>query len=206
MSVLVKKSFLTGLIVFLLTIFWGSLGFTALYRHLPTSLEWILSFLSPFAFSLGMAQLLHLDYDLNSNAFPYPSDDSKLIIATNFMLAFDLFFYVALTIYFEKILPNEHGHEYPPLFFLKPSFWSRQHKADHVALEDEIDSNPSSNDSFEPMPPEFHGKEAIRIRNVTKEYKGKPDKIEALKDLVFDIYEGQITAILVTVVLENQHC
>uniref|UniRef100_A0A8C0LKL6 ATP binding cassette subfamily A member 8 n=1 Tax=Canis lupus dingo TaxID=286419 RepID=A0A8C0LKL6_CANLU len=196
MSVLVKKSFLTGLIVFLLTIFWGSLGFTALYRHLPTSLEWILSFLSPFAFSLGMAQLLHLDYDLNSNAFPYPSDDSKLIIATNFMLAFDLFFYVALTIYFEKILPNEHGHEYPPLFFLKPSFWSRQHKADHVALEDEIDSNPSSNDSFEPMPPEFHGKEAIRIRNVTKEYKGKPDKIEALKDLVFDIYEGQITAIL----------
>uniref|UniRef100_A0A8C0LGE1 ATP binding cassette subfamily A member 8 n=1 Tax=Canis lupus dingo TaxID=286419 RepID=A0A8C0LGE1_CANLU len=161
MSVLVKKSFLTGLIVFLLTIFWGSLGFTALYRHLPTSLEWILSFLSPFAFSLGMAQLLHLDYDLNSNAFPYPSDDSKLIIATNFMLAFDLFFYVALTIYFEKILPNEHGHEYPPLFFLKPSFWSRQHKADHVALEDEIDSNPSSNDSFEPMPPEFHGKEAI---------------------------------------------
>ncbi|XP_073739306.1 ABC-type organic anion transporter ABCA8-like isoform X3 [Callorhinus ursinus] len=196
MSVLVKKSFLTGLVMFLLTVFWGSLGFTALYRQLPTSLEWILSFLSPFAFMLGMAQLLRTDYDLNSSAFPNPSDYSNLIIATNFMLAFDLFFYVALTIYFEKILPNEYGHGYPPLFFLKSSFWSRQQKADHVVLEDEIDSNPLSNDSFEPMPPEFHGKEAIRIRNVTKEYKGKPDKIEALKDLVFDIYEGQITAIL----------
>ncbi|XP_034496532.1 ATP-binding cassette sub-family A member 8 isoform X2 [Ailuropoda melanoleuca] len=196
MSVLVKKSFLTGLVVFLLTVFWGSLGFTVLYRQLPTSLEWILSFLSPFAFMLGMAQLLRLDYDLNSNAFPNPSDYTNLIIATNFMLAFDLFFYVALTIYFEKILPNEYGHGYPLLFFLKSSFWSQKQKVDRVVLEDEIDSDPSSNDSFEPMPPEFHGKEAIRIRNVTKEYKGKPDKIEALKDLVFDIYEGQITAIL----------
>jgi ATP-binding cassette subfamily A (ABC1) protein 8 len=57
MSVLVKKSFLTGLLVFLLTVFWGSLGFMALYRYLPVSLEWILSFLSPFAFMLGMAQV-----------------------------------------------------------------------------------------------------------------------------------------------------
>ncbi|XP_014928146.2 ABC-type organic anion transporter ABCA8 isoform X1 [Acinonyx jubatus] len=196
MSVLVKKSFLTGLVVFLLTVFWGSLGFTALYRHLPTSLEWILSFLSPFAFTLGMAQLLRLENDLNSNAFPDPSDYSNLIVATNFMLAFDLFLYMALTIYFEKILPNKYGHQYPPLFFLKSSFWSRQPKADCVALEDEIHSDPSSNDSFEPVSPEFHGKEAIRIRNVTKEYKGKSGKIEALKGLVLDIYEGQITAIL----------
>ncbi|XP_039085745.1 ATP-binding cassette sub-family A member 8 [Hyaena hyaena] len=196
MSVLVKKSFLTGLVVFLLTTFWGSLGFMALYRHLPTSLEWILSFLSPFAFTLGMAQLLRFENDLNSNAFPDPSHYSNLIIATNFMLAFDLFLYVALTIYFEKVLPNEYGHQYTPLFFLKSSFWSRQPKTDCVDLEDEINSNPSSDDSFEPVSPEFHGKEAVRIRNVTKEYKGKAGKIEALKDLVFDIYEGQITAIL----------
>uniref|UniRef100_M3YSL9 ATP binding cassette subfamily A member 8 n=1 Tax=Mustela putorius furo TaxID=9669 RepID=M3YSL9_MUSPF len=199
MSVLVKKSFLTGLVVFLLTVFWGSLGFTALYRQLPTSLEWILSFLSPFAFTLGMAQLLRLDYDLNSNAFPNPSDYSNLIIATNFMLAFDLLFYMALTIYFEKILPNEYGHGYPPFFFLKSSFWSRQQKADHVVLEDEIDSDPSSNDSFEPVSPEFHGKEAIRIKPNTQKFqvqKLKPGICTLIKDLVFDIYEGQITAIL----------
>ncbi|KAI6049868.1 ABC-type organic anion transporter ABCA8 isoform X2 [Marmota monax] len=196
MSVLVKKSFLTSLVVFLLTVFWGSLGFTALYRYLPVSLEWIFSFLSPFAFTLGMSQLLHLDYDVNSNAFLDAPVSSNLIIATHFMLAFDTFLYLALMMYFEKILPNEFGHQHSPLFFLKSSFWSRQQKADHVILEDKIDSSPSSNDSFEPVSPEFHGKEAIRIRNITKEYKGKPDKIEALKDLVLDIYEGQITAIL----------
>ncbi|EPY72734.1 hypothetical protein CB1_092430001 [Camelus ferus] len=140
----------------------------------------------------GLSLLLHLDYDLNSNAFLNPSDSSNLIIATNFMLVFDIFFYLALAIYFEKILPNEYGHRYSPLFFLKSSFWSRQRRADHVALEDEIDSNPSSNDAFEPMSPEFHGKEAIRIRNVTKEYKGKPDKIEALKGSV-TIYNNKLS-------------
>ncbi|XP_077019793.1 ABC-type organic anion transporter ABCA8-like isoform X2 [Tamandua tetradactyla] len=196
MSVLVRKPFLTGLVVFLLTVFWGSLGFTALYRHLPVSLEWILSFLSPFAFTLGMTQLLRMDYDLNSNAFPAPSDSSYLILATHFMLALDILLYLTLAIYFEKVLPSKYGRHYSPLFFLKSSFWSRQQKADHEAFEDEIDSNPSSNDAFEPVSSEFRGKEAIRIRNVTKEYKGKPDKIEALKDLVFEIYEGQITAIL----------
>ncbi|XP_014391694.1 PREDICTED: ATP-binding cassette sub-family A member 8 [Myotis brandtii] len=165
MSVLIKKRFLTGLVVSLLTVFWGSLGFTVLYRHLPASLEWILGFLSPFAFMLGMTQVRsHLITYLTQNLSPGHID--------------------------------EYEHQYSPLFFLKSSFWSRQRNADHVALEDEIYSDPSSNDSFEPVSPEFHGKEAIRIRNVTKEYKGKPDKIEALKDLAFDIYEGQITAIL----------
>lgn len=57
MSVLLKKPFLTGLAVFLLTIFWGSLGFTALYKHLPAFMEWSLCFLSPFAFTTGMAQV-----------------------------------------------------------------------------------------------------------------------------------------------------
>ncbi|XP_006872353.1 PREDICTED: ATP-binding cassette sub-family A member 8 isoform X2 [Chrysochloris asiatica] len=195
-SVLVKKPFLTGLIVFLLTVLWGSVGFAALYRHLPASLEWTLSIFSPFAFTLGMAQLLREDYDLNSNAFSGSEDSSNLIIATHFMLVFDMFLYLALMIYFEYILPNEYGHRRSPLFFLKSSPCSQQQKAAHMTLEDEVDSNPSSNDSFEPVCTEFHGKEAIRIRNVTKEYKGKSENIEALKDLTLDIYEGQITAIL----------
>uniref|UniRef100_A0A5F9D4K1 ATP binding cassette subfamily A member 8 n=1 Tax=Oryctolagus cuniculus TaxID=9986 RepID=A0A5F9D4K1_RABIT len=193
MSVLVKKSFLTGLVVFLLTVVWGSLGFTALYRQLPASLEWILSLFSPFAFTLGMTQLLHMDYDLNSNADSM--SDSNIIILTIFMLFFDSFLYLTLMFYFEKILPNEYGRRRSPLFFLKCSFSSQQNTADHEVLENEIEYD-SSNDSFEPISPEFHGKEAIRIRNITKEYIGKPKRIEALKDLVFDIYEGQITAIL----------
>ncbi|XP_031208330.1 ATP-binding cassette sub-family A member 8-B isoform X2 [Mastomys coucha] len=196
MSVLVRKSVLTGLTVFLLAIFWGGLGFTALYRYLPAPLEWTLSLFSPFAFTLGMTQLLRVDYDLNSNTPPDPASGLNLIIATNFMLVFDAVLYLVLMMYFEKVLPNEYGHQHSPLFFLKSSFWLRTRKPAHVILEDELDSIPSSDGSFEPVSPEFHGKESIRIRNISKEYKGKPNKIEALKDLTLDIYEGQITAVL----------
>uniref|UniRef100_A0A8C9KJ39 ATP binding cassette subfamily A member 9 n=1 Tax=Panthera tigris altaica TaxID=74533 RepID=A0A8C9KJ39_PANTA len=197
MSVLIKKPFLTGLVVFLLTVFWGSLGFTALYRDLPAFLEWTLCLLSPFAFTVGMAQLIHLDYDVNSNVHLDSSDNPYLIIATLFMLLFDALLYLALTLYFDKILPSEYGHRRSPWFFLKSSFWFLHQRADHVALENETDSDSSPNDSFEPVSPEFHGKEAIRIRNLKKEYrKGNHEKVEALKGLVFDIYEGQITALL----------
>ncbi|XP_006886316.1 PREDICTED: ATP-binding cassette sub-family A member 9-like [Elephantulus edwardii] len=195
MSVLIKKPFLTGLAMFLLTVLWGTLGFTALYRHLPAFLEWTLCLLSPFAFTAGMAQLIHSDYDVNSNAHLGSSSDSHLVIAILFMLAFDALLYMAMALYFDKILPNEYGHRHSPLFFLKSSWFPRT-KDDHIALENDIDTDPSSNSSFEPVSPEFHGKEAIRIRNLKKEYKGKHGKVQALKGLTFDIYEGQITALL----------
>ncbi|ELK12425.1 ATP-binding cassette sub-family A member 9 [Pteropus alecto] len=197
MSVLVKKPFLSGLVVYLLTVCWGSLGFTALYRHLPAFLEWTLCLLSPFAFTAGMAQLLHLDYDVNANIHLDSSNNLNLIIAILFMLVFDTLLYLVLTLYFDKILPTEYGRRRSPCFFLKSSFWFQHQKVDHVALENELDLDPSSNDAFEPVPPEFRGKEAIRIKNLKKEYKkGKNERVEALKGLVFDIYEGQITALL----------
>ncbi|XP_006970522.1 ABC-type organic anion transporter ABCA8A-like isoform X3 [Peromyscus maniculatus bairdii] len=194
MSVLLRKLFLTDFVVFFLTVFSGSLGFTALYRYLPVSLEWVLSLLSPFAFMLGMAQLLHLDYDVNSNA--NPQGNPNLIIATIFMLFFDSVFYLILTFYFEKVLPNEYGRRHPPLFFLKSSFWSQQNQADQIALDNETADYEFSDDLFEPVSTEFHGKEAIRIRSLTKEYIEKSKRTEALKDLALDIYKGQITAIL----------
>ncbi|XP_023569656.1 ATP-binding cassette sub-family A member 9 isoform X4 [Octodon degus] len=184
MSVLIKKPHLTGLAIFLLIIFWGSLGFTALYRHLPVFLEWILCLLSPFAFTAGMAQIIHLDYDVNSNVHLDASNNSYTIIATFFVLVFDSLLYLALTVYLDKILPTKYGHRHSAMFCLKSSFWCQNKKTNHVALEDETDSDPSSNDSFEPVSAEFHGKEAIRIQNLKKEYKGQREKVEALKGSV----------------------
>lgn len=162
MSVLIKKPLLTGLVIFLLIVFWGSLGFTALYRHLPAFLEWSLCLLSPFAFTAGMAQLIHLDYDVCSNAHLDSPNNPYLVAATLFMLVFDAFLYLMLTLYFDKILPTEYGHQNSPLFFLKSSFWFQHQRANHVVRENEIDSDHFSDDSFEAVSPEFHGKEAIR--------------------------------------------
>ncbi|XP_043820045.1 ATP-binding cassette sub-family A member 9-like isoform X2 [Dromiciops gliroides] len=189
LSVLIKKPVLTGTIALLLTVFWGSLGFASLHRQLPESLEWILCLLNPFAFTHGMIQIMWLDYDMKGVTFHDPTGRSHVLIATIFMLVFDTILYLTLTMYFDKILPNEYGYRYSPLFFLKSR---RQH---HKVLENETSPEYYS-DSFEPVSPEFHGKEAIRIRNIRKEYKGKTEKVEALKGLQLDVYEGQITAIL----------
>uniref|UniRef100_A0A2I3S269 ATP binding cassette subfamily A member 10 n=1 Tax=Pan troglodytes TaxID=9598 RepID=A0A2I3S269_PANTR len=196
MSVLIRKPMLAGLAGFLFTVFWGCLGFTVLYRQLPLSLGWVLSLLSPFAFTAGMAQITHLDNYLSGVIFPDPSGDSYKMIATFFILAFDTLFYLIFTLYFERVLPDKDGHGDSPLFFLKSSFWSKHQNTHHEIFENEINPEHSSDDSFEPVSPEFHGKEAIRIRNVIKEYNGKTGKVEALQGIFFDIYEGQITAIL----------
>ncbi|KAG8505142.1 ATP-binding cassette sub-family A member 6, partial [Galemys pyrenaicus] len=155
MSVLLKKTVLTSLVVFFLTLFWGCMGFTAYYGQLPSSLEWILSICSPFAFTNGMTKIIHLDY---------------------------------------KNTVNGNERRYSPLFFLKSSCFRRQRIGNKVIKEIDLEHPP--NDYFEPVSPEFRGKEAIRIRNVKKEYKGRSGKIEVLKGMFFDIYEGQITAVL----------
>uniref|UniRef100_A0A6P5LJ15 ATP-binding cassette sub-family A member 9-like n=1 Tax=Phascolarctos cinereus TaxID=38626 RepID=A0A6P5LJ15_PHACI len=189
LCVLIKRPVLSGSITLLLIVFWGSLGFASLHRQLPASLEWILCLLSPFAFTHGIIQIVWLDYDLRSVTFYDPTGRSHMLMATIFMLVFDTILYLALTLYFDKILPNEYGYRHSPLFFLKS-----QHQQ-HKVIENETSPEYCS-DSFEPVSPEFHGKEAIRIRNIRKEYKGKTEKVEALKGLQLDIYEGQITAIL----------
>ncbi|XP_058140613.1 ATP-binding cassette sub-family A member 6 isoform X2 [Dasypus novemcinctus] len=197
MSVLLKKTVLTSLIVLLFTLFWGCVGLTALYRQLSSTLEWILSICSPFAFTAGLAQILHLDYKVNGIIFPDPSGDSYMMIATFFILAFDSLLYFVLALYFDRLLPYGSDHRYSPLFFLNSSSCWQHQRTDDKVFENEIDTEHPYGDYFEQVAPEFQGKEAIRIRNVRKEYKGKSGKVEALKaGFIFDIYEGQITAIL----------
>ncbi|GAB5581249.1 ABC-type organic anion transporter ABCA8 isoform X3 [Prionailurus iriomotensis] len=202
LSVLIKKPVLTSLVGFLFTTFWGCLGFTVLYRQLPSSLGWILSLFSPFAFTAGMAQISRMDYYLMGVTFPDPSGESHVMMVTFFMLALDALLYLILMLYFERALPVS-------------SFWSQHRNTHHEVFEDEINPEHHPDDSFELVPLEFHGKEAIRIRNIRKEYDGKPENVEALQGsfhlnmvqrllftfypktgIFLDIYEGQVTAIL----------
>ncbi|XP_054989585.1 ATP-binding cassette sub-family A member 6 [Sorex araneus] len=196
MSVLIKRTALTNLVIFALTIFWGGVGFTVYYRQIPSFLEWILCIFSPFAFIAGMTQIIHQDYDMNGVTFPDPSGYSYKMIATFFVLAFVALLYLVLALYFDKILPYGNKSRYSPLFFLNSSSRFQHQRINHKVIEKEIDTEHPSDDYFEPIPPEYQGKEVIRIRNVKKEYKGKSGKVEALKGLFLDIYEGEITAIL----------
>ncbi|XP_060058625.1 ATP-binding cassette sub-family A member 6 [Erinaceus europaeus] len=195
-TVLLKKTVLTNLVIFLLNLFWGSIGFTVYYRLLPSALVWVMSIFSPFAFSAGLSQIIHTERNMNGVMFPDPSGDSYIMIATYFLLVFDTFFYSVLTLYFDRILPFGDEHHYSPLFFLNSSLCFQNQRAENKVIKKEMDLEYLSDDSFEPLPPEFQGKEAIRIRNVKKEFKEKSGKVEILKGLFCDIYEGQITAIM----------
>ncbi|XP_055264689.1 ATP-binding cassette sub-family A member 10 isoform X3 [Moschus berezovskii] len=196
LCVLIRRPILTGMVGCLFTVFWGCLGFTTLYRQLPSSLGWALCLFSPFAFTAGVAQISHQEYHVSGVVFPDPSGESHAMIVIFFLLAFDTLLYLTLALYFEHILPDENGQRHSPLFFLKSSFWSQHKNPRREVFGGETNSELSCDDSFEPVSPEFHGKEAIRIRNLKKEYEGKPEKVEALQGICLDIYEGQLTAIL----------
>lgn len=88
MSVLFKTTALANLVVFLLTLFSGAVGLILFYTQLPSSVQWILNICSPFAFTAGMTQIIHLDYNLNGITFPDPSGDSYIMIATFFHIGF----------------------------------------------------------------------------------------------------------------------
>uniref|UniRef100_A0A5F8GW21 ABC transporter domain-containing protein n=1 Tax=Monodelphis domestica TaxID=13616 RepID=A0A5F8GW21_MONDO len=194
LSVLLKKPVLTGLTTFLLTLFWGGLGFILLYQQLPPYLEWILSLLSPFAFIFGMIQA-QFNHPLLNKAF-LDSHILNLCITYQFIL-YSAYSTCCIELNICLISLGEYGRQHSPLFFLKSSFWYSYDRADNQIVENETNSTSTyCSDSFESVPPEFHGKEAIRIRNVKKEYKRKSEKVEALRDFQLDIYEGQITAIL----------
>uniref|UniRef100_A0A8D0H9C9 ABC transporter domain-containing protein n=1 Tax=Sphenodon punctatus TaxID=8508 RepID=A0A8D0H9C9_SPHPU len=94
-------------------------------------------------------------------------------------------------------LSDKYGVTYPPLYFLKPSYWfksRRRHAGERFEIEK--DHEQIFSDNAEPVPPEFDGKEAIRINNIKKTYKHKDKKTEALRGLFLNIYEDQITALL----------
>uniref|UniRef100_A0A6Q2X5Y1 ABC transporter domain-containing protein n=1 Tax=Esox lucius TaxID=8010 RepID=A0A6Q2X5Y1_ESOLU len=84
-------------------------------------------------------------------------------------------------------------------YFLKPSYWSKRskHYVEVSSVYDtEVNGVPGGAEPVEPISPEFRGKEAIRINNIHKVYQEKDGSVEALRGLTFDIYEGQITALL----------
>uniref|UniRef100_A0A8C3HAY3 ATP binding cassette subfamily A member 10 n=1 Tax=Chrysemys picta bellii TaxID=8478 RepID=A0A8C3HAY3_CHRPI len=185
LSSLLKKPKLTGIVGFLFILSFGSLGLAVLYNHVPEPLEWALGLFSPFAFTAG--------FDENF-IYSFPT------LAVFFLLAFDALLYLMLAIYFDKVLPDKYGMHHSRLFFLKPSYWFKKRKncVNNDILDHEEYSDQVFNDHVEKVPPEFRGKEAIRygINNIKKTYKDKDKIVNALRGLLLNVYEGQITALL----------
>ncbi|OPJ88485.1 hypothetical protein AV530_003038 [Patagioenas fasciata monilis] len=188
---LVKQPKIAAFVGFVLHIIFGLLGILTLFEKVPRSLEWIFNLFSPFAFTAGISKMLTLHkYGPDSTPELYPFLNLYII------LTLDSILYLLLAIYFDKVLPGKYGVAYPPFFFLSPSYWFKpRSKYVGIGAGRTGSHGPILSNNTEPMPPDFHGKEAIRLNNVTKIY--KKDKLtEGLRGVSLNIYEGQITALL----------
>ncbi|KAM6175512.1 cholesterol transporter ABCA5 [Erethizon dorsatum] len=194
---LFKKPKHVGIVEFFVTVAFGFVGLLiVLMESFPKSLVWLLSPFCQCIFLIGIAQVMHLE-DFNEGALfsnltegPYP------LIITVITLALNSIFYVLLAIYLDQVIPGEFGLRRSSLYFLKPSYWSKTKRNYKELSEGNVNGNISFSEIVEPISSEFIGKEAIRIRGIQKMYKKKNENVEALRNLSFDIYEGQITALV----------
>uniref|UniRef100_A0A8D3DMQ5 Cholesterol transporter ABCA5 n=1 Tax=Scophthalmus maximus TaxID=52904 RepID=A0A8D3DMQ5_SCOMX len=193
---LFKKPKFASTVGSMLTVVFGCLSlFTVLMEDFPQPLVWLLCLLSPSAFSIGIAQVVYLEAQGDGAVFSSLANGPHPLYVPLIMLVLDCVLYLLLAVYLDQVLPGERSLVY----FLKPSYWSKRSKR-YVEVSSvydaEVNGAPGGNESVEPVSPEFRGKEAIRINNIHKVYKEKDSVVEALRGLTFDIYEGQITALL----------
>uniref|UniRef100_A0A8C4TMA7 ABC transporter domain-containing protein n=1 Tax=Falco tinnunculus TaxID=100819 RepID=A0A8C4TMA7_FALTI len=194
---LLRTSKLASSFGFLTTFLFGCLSLAVLIENIPEPLKWFLSLFCPFAFNAGIAKIFHLEKYGMGFSFSNLMEESYFLFSTYIMLAFDSVLYMLLAMYFDKVLPGKYGIPDPPFFCLKPSYWVRSRKGSTREMP-RTAASPEEllGDDIEPMPPEFMGKEAIRLNNIKKAYKKKDKKIDALRGLSLNVYEGQITALL----------
>ncbi|XP_078257242.1 cholesterol transporter ABCA5 [Rhinoraja longicauda] len=195
---LFKNQKVAGLVGSLLLMGFGLFSLlTVLVRDFPVSAVWLLCLFSPSALGIGISQVVLLEalgegaQFSNLSASPFP------LYIPFFMLILDSFLYMVIAVYLDQVLPGEYGQRQPFFYFLRPSYWLRKEKHyDQIDCENEFGQGSAFSEVVEAVPAEFKGKEAIRLNDVHKWYKGKEKKVEALKGLSFDIYQDQITALL----------
>uniref|UniRef100_A0A1A8KK54 ATP-binding cassette, sub-family A (ABC1), member 5 n=2 Tax=Nothobranchius TaxID=28779 RepID=A0A1A8KK54_NOTKU len=197
---LFKKPKFASTVGSMLTVVFGCMSlFVVLMKDFPQPLVWLLCLLSPSAFSIGIAQVVYLEAQGYGAVFPTLTSGPYPLYVPLFMLAVDCVLYLLLAVYLDQVIPGDFGMRRSLLYFLKPSYWSKGRKR-YVEVSSVYDAEangaPAGEECIEPVSPEFRGKEAIRINNIRKVYKDKDNMVEALRGLTFDIYEGQITALL----------
>ncbi|XP_066056360.1 ATP-binding cassette sub-family A member 9-like isoform X2 [Chamaea fasciata] len=194
---LLRTSKLVSSVGFLIVFIFAFLSLAVLIEDVPDPLKWFLGLMCPFAFNTGIAKIFHLEKYKIGFSFSNLMEEGYFLFSTYILLVFDSVLYMLLALYFDKILPGKYGIPDPPLFCLKASYWMRSRRGSSRDVP-RATANPEEllGDDIEPVPPEFLGKEAIRLHNIKKVYKKKDKKTEALRGLSLNIYEGQITALL----------
>ncbi|XP_043941106.1 cholesterol transporter ABCA5-like [Protopterus annectens] len=192
-----KKPKVAGTVGFFFTLICGCLSLIfVLVEDFPKHLVWILSPFFPCTFSIGIAQVIALEYEQTGAQISNLHKDPYPLFITFLALLADSLVYILVAVYLEEVVPVEYGVRRSPFFFLQKSYWSKKRK-NYCVMNDNVQfATDIGTGVVEPVPAEFQGKEAIRISNIHKTFREKDKTVHALNGLSFDIYEGQITALL----------
>uniref|UniRef100_A0A8C4NP10 ABC transporter domain-containing protein n=1 Tax=Dicentrarchus labrax TaxID=13489 RepID=A0A8C4NP10_DICLA len=174
---LFKKPKFASTVGSMLTVVFGCLSlFTVLMKDFPQPLVWLLCLLSPSAFSIGIAQVVYLEAQGDGAVFSSLTNGPHPLYVPLLMLVVDCILYLLLAIYLDQVLPGEFGMRRSLVYFLKPSYWSKRRKryveCYSYCVSINVDFLIDCHDSV-----------------LLFLYISSPG-------LTFDIYEGQITALL----------
>ncbi|XP_064446386.1 phospholipid-transporting ATPase ABCA3-like [Mirounga angustirostris] len=131
----------------------------------------------------------------NNILSPVNPDDDLSFAHIMGMLLFDAFLFGLMTWYIDAVFPGKHGVPKPWYFFVQKSYWfgkalSIKKKEDNQIIDI------TRSDYFEDEPVDLVA--GISIQHLYKEFTMEKDTIMAVKNLSFNVYEGQITVLLGT--------
>ncbi|XP_044771201.1 phospholipid-transporting ATPase ABCA3-like [Neomonachus schauinslandi] len=129
----------------------------------------------------------------NNILSPVNPDDDLSFAHIMGMLLFDAFLFGLMTWYIDAVFPGKHGVPKPWYFFVQKSYWfgkalSIKKKEDNQIIDI------TRSDYFEDEPVDLVA--GISIQHLYKEFTMEKDTIMAVKNLSFNVYEGQITVLL----------
>ncbi|XP_022092521.1 ATP-binding cassette sub-family A member 5-like [Acanthaster planci] len=179
-----------SLLTFLLSLIYLPLGLIA---NVPSVYKWLVSFFSPAAMALAIDQAATLDEGGAGIQFDNMGLDGFPPYVA--MLAIDCVIYLLLAFYFDNVVPGTYGQRKPLGFCCMPSYWqNRQGEAEGMVDLNTLEDVPD----VELVPQEMKDRAGIRIRSLSKTFKGGKEKqdVLAVKGVSLDIYEGQITCLL----------
>ena len=165
---------------------------------IPPIAQGFMCLLSPVAFAAVIDQGIFLDVKMDGLGF----DDSLTygefpLYIPIVMLVVDIVLYTCLTIYLDHVVPGEYGTNYPPYYFLMPSYWSCGKKQnDQKSAVDMQRRSQSHSDDIEPVSTDVEETVAMQIINLSKEYTTDKKTTKVVNEFNLDVYHSQITCLL----------
>ncbi|XP_044088738.1 phospholipid-transporting ATPase ABCA3-like [Neovison vison] len=169
-----------------------------MYTQMALTEKLVFCLLSNVAVALGtniISQMEMKQYGVQWDNIqsPVSPDDDLRFVHIMGMLLFDAALFGLMAWYMDAVFPGRYGVPKPWYFFVQKSYWfgkalSVKYKEDKGII-DTIKS-----DYFEEEPVDLVA--GIRIQHLYKEFTVEKDTIVAVKNLTFNVYEGQITILL----------